>query len=674
MDPKSIKKKLARTWVPFFSRFGNFTPIQELTIPHILKGQNVVVISPAATGKTEAVIAPLVENVLQKLDYNAQPYLKILYISPTRALVNDLYRRLVDQIEYVGIELGRKTGDRPQLDYKKLPTILLTTPESFDSLLTRHPKIFANLEAVVLDEIHLLDNTPRGDQLRILLRRLRKINDKLQYCALSATIDDMDIGSRYFSDPQVCFLKSMREIEYLLIQHEDFVSELFKIIHQRGLRKILVFFNARSLAELFSQKFNQPPFHDAVLVHHASLQRQRREEIESQMNNSEKAILCATSTLELGIDIGDVDCIVLYRPPFNVSSLLQRIGRGNRRTNSLFAIGIYTNSWEKILFETYFDCAVHGQLFEKRYQPLLSIIPQQIYSYLYQRRRIGTTLKSIHSIFVPIYTEELVKTTFKKSVDDGKIKEVRPGIYFDSYKLEKKIEWGKIHSNIAEISFGEYDVYDVATGRLVGRIYYLKKKFVLGGRCWEMVQVVEKEKKIYARYIGNTPTVAKVFEGKGAGNYNYLLASVLKKRIYPEMDLMDFPVAFDGANTYILHLFGSLYGFVIADSICEEGIDAIDVEGKILILNRFQIVDDRFLVPKEKTIRKIIGRNIARLEDALGSGAYLYDLPNQHQIEDHYLNLDITGFLEFLSSIKLVHVDLREFRKAVNKLKGQDEV
>jgi len=630
---------------------------------------NVVVISPAATGKTEAVIAPLIENLLEKWDNSAESYLKILYISPTRALVNDLYRRLVDPITYVGIELGRKTGDRPQLDYRKLPTVLLTTPESFDSLLTRHSKIFIDLEAVVLDEIHLLDNTPRGDQLRILLKRLRKINSRLHYCALSATIDDLDIGSRYFAHPQVCYLQSMRAIEYTLMPHTNFIKKLFEILRERKLKKILIFFNARSFAELFSQRFNRPPFEDAVLVHHASLQKQRREEVERQMNSSEKAILCATSTLELGIDIGDIDCIVLYRPPFNVSSLLQRIGRGNRRTNKLYAVGVYTNRWEKILFETFFDCAINGQLFDRHYQPSLSVIPQQIYSYLYQRRRIGSTLKSVHRILVPPYDEGQVTATFKKLVDDDKIREIRRGIYFLTSKLEKKIDWGKIHSNIAEISFGEYDVYDVASGRLIGRIFYLKNRFILGGRCWELVQIAEKEKKVYARDIGNAPAVAKIFEGKGDGNYSYLLAPILKKRICPELDLTEVPTASDGTNIYILHLFGVLYGFILAEGLCEEGIEAIDVDGKMLILSKLQMTDDKFPCPTVDSIKQVLRRNIAKFEDALGSGAYFYDLPFDYQVEDHYLKLDLDGFREQLYLLKLIYVSLKDLQHTLQKLK-----
>lgn len=668
MEQQDIKIALNRTWVPFFSRFGSFTPIQELTIPHILNRKNVVVISPAATGKTEAVIAPILENLITDGDTKG---LKVLYISPTRALVNDLFRRLEGPISYLGLVLGRKTGDRPKIEPKDLPSVLLTTPESFDSLVSRHPQIFQSLKFVVLDEIHLLDNTPRGDQLRILLNRLRKIKQNLHYCALSATIDDLAIGDRYFPETKVCFLKAPREIEYLLVPVLNFIPELFRIVHERQLKKILAFFNARSFAEGFSQKLNRPPFEDKVLVHHASLPKPRREEVEKMMNQSDRAMLLATSTLELGIDIGDVDGIVLYRPPYNISSLLQRTGRGNRRTNKLFALGAYINNWEKTLFETFFECAQNGQLFEKRYQPLLSVIPQQIYSYLYQRRRIGTTLKSLYQILSApqcggFYDEETTKRIFQKLLNDGVIKEGRQGIYFVTHNLENKITYGKIHSNINEKSFGEYDVFDVAQGHLIGRIFYILERFILGGRCWQKVQVLEKEKKVYAKFIGNGPTFAKIFEGKGAGNYNYLLAPVLKNKFLSQLKIPEFPFIFDSKNTHILHLFGSLYGFIIAEALNEEGIEALDIEGKLLTLNGYQITDNRFPIPKVDSIKKAISENIARLEDALGSGAYLYDLPLEYQIEDHYLNLDIKGFLEFLSSISLVEIDAKEFQNIVS--------
>jgi len=124
----------------------------------ILDGRNVVVISPAASGKTEAVVAPAVERLLPE----CHDRFSILYVSPTRALVNDLYRRLSEPLEYLQLALARKTGDHPSIDEAKLPFMLITTPESFDSLLCRHTRIFKQLSAVILDELHLLDNTPRG--------------------------------------------------------------------------------------------------------------------------------------------------------------------------------------------------------------------------------------------------------------------------------------------------------------------------------------------------------------------------------------------------------------------------------------------------------------------------------------------------------------------------------
>ncbi len=672
MTSEEIKKALTRTWVPFFSRFGSFTPVQELSIPHILAGENVVVVSPAASGKTEAVVAPVIENLMRR--HEKPQGLRILYVSPTRALINDLYRRLIDPIMYCGLELGRKTGDQPKLDYDNPPQILLTTPESFDSLMARRPWVFKTLETVVLDEIHLVDNTPRGDQLRVLLTRLRRIKDDLHYYALSATIDDLDIGTRYFDAPRVCLQKSTREIEYVLFPGKNVADRIFETLIKRKLRKVLAFFNARSLAELFSRRFNQPPFLDKVYVHHASLQKQRREEIEQHMNNSDTAILCATSTLELGIDIGDVDCVVLFRPPFDISSLLQRIGRGNRRTNTLFAIGIYTSPWEKILFETFFECSKKGHLYERSYQPALSVIPQQIYSYLYQRRRIGATLKSIKKVMASVYSDEQITDVFRKLHSDGKVREMRPGIYFMTDKMEAKIERGKIHSNIAEVSFGEYDVFDVGTTRIIGRVFHLKKRFILGGRCWETVRIVDTEKRVYARDIGSSPGVAKVFEGKGDGNYAYTLAPVLLKRLYPELKPMEFPYATDGTNTFILHLFGHLYGFILADGLYADGLDALDVKGKMLILNNFQLTDARFPIPKIDSIRDILGRNIARLEDAMSSGAFFYDLSHECRVEDHYLHMDIDGFVEFMRGITLVEIELEIFKSTLQKVQGPQKL
>ncbi len=667
MNQSGIKSSLTHTWVPFFSRFGSFLPIQEIVIPKILKGENVVVISPSASGKTEAVIAPLIELMYQIKELKSNQ-MSILYISPTRALVNDLYRRLCEPVEYVGVKIGRKTGDLPRISQKNLANVMITTPESFDSLISRQPKLFMDLKAVVLDEIHLLDNSPRGDQLRILLNRLRKIKSDIQYCALSATVDNLHIGQRYFDNTQVCFLESKREITFDLMPGVRFVGDLFGKIKSRNFDKILIFFNARSLVELFSQQLRISPFQDSVLVHHASLPKAKREETEQMMNQSRRAILCATSTLELGIDIGDIDCVVLYRPPYNVSSLLQRIGRGNRRTNSLYAIGVYQNFWEKTLLKVFFDCAQAGELYESKYHESLSVIPQQIYSYLYQRRRIGTTIKSLREVMGGVYSEMQIKKVMHKQIADNKIIETRPGVYHLSYGLESKVKYGKIHSNIAEISFGEYDVFDAGTNTMVGRIFHLKRRFVLGGRCWELTNINEKEKKAYARNIGELTDFAAIFEGKGAGNYNYLLSAILKRNFYPDLQPMTYSYTMKKKNIFILHLLGELYGFLLAEAYNIEGIDAMDMDGKILVLNNQQIDNDRMIIPDPDSFKQVIASNLSRLEDALGSGAYFYDLPRELQIEDHWNSLDMEGFLQFLKDMQLVKVEPEIFTTIVSLL------
>lgn len=670
MTETEIKRSLKHTWVPFFSRFGRLTQVQVATIPKILAGQNVVVISPAASGKTEAVVAPVIERILALPDFEPNR-LSILYISPTRALVNDLYRRLASPIEYLKfnleIDLARKTGDRPKFTEKKPPFLLLTTPESFDSMLCRFPKVFTQLAAVILDELHLLDNTPRGDQLRILLNRLRRINQDLNYYALSATIDDLTIGERYFPSPQVVLVEVERNIESILLPHsQDLVPTLFRLFQEHSLKKILCFFNARSYAEFYAKVFDRPPFKNRVWVHHASLVKKERERIENLMTQEKYGILCATSTLELGIDIGDIDGVILFRPPFNISSLLQRIGRGNRRRlNYLFAIGVYENSWEKFLFELFFECAKQGLLYEKRYNPCLSVIPQQIFSYLFQRRRIGTTYNALQNIFQSIYEnnqgEENFRLIFQNLLKEGIITAPREGIYFLTPKLENKVAYGKIHSNLQEKSFGNYDVYNASNNTHIGKIFYLSKHFILGGRTWEIVEKKEKERKVLAKPISEASGTTKLFEGTGSGGYYYRLASIIKQKHFPELKPEEFPCFADDLNLYVIHFLGAHYSFIISQALTRSGIPTLDIEGKIFsfLTKTFELRQTAsgiipFPIPNESAIRAVIKENIFQFEDALGSGAFFRYLPEDLQVEDHYLTLDISGLLDYLKQLKLV--------------------
>ena len=645
-----------------------------------------VVISPAASGKTEAVVAPALERLLSRSP-NAEVRtpkpgarrsslgfhrLAVLYVSPTRALVNDLYRRLNEPLEYLGLRLARKTGDHPAIDESKLPFLLITTPESFDSLLGRHTSIFKELSAVILDELHLLDNTPRGDQLRVLLERLRLIRSDIRYYALSATIDDLDIGQRYFPDPVVVHVPSQREINAELMPMDDgWPGRVVKELQKRDCRKVLFFFNARSYAEQYSKLLNLSPFTNRVWVHHASLTREAREDVEATMNREKTGLLCCTSTLELGIDIGDIDAVVLVRPPFNVSSLLQRLGRGNRRRrSSLQAFGLYVNPWEKFLFETMFECAREGRLYEKAYTPALSVIPQQVSSYLFQRRRIGTTWDSVRRILRPLAGGDApIDRAFRQMIDAGEVVAERPGVYCNGPATEQKIQTGKVHSNIPDKTFGAYDVYDVTTGRQVGTVFFVFHHFVLAGRSWELVEHREKEKKIMVRPLAAISSNTKVFEGTGTGGYSYRLAPVLKARLFPDLAPNQFPYFRDGEQLLLVHLLGSTYGYILSEALSAQGRETSDMDGKLFVFEspsrKLQasssgLAAGVFPAPDLSAVRDVVSGSLFRLEDSLGSGAFFRSLPEELQIEDHLLTLDIRGLLEFLKGLEPVELPAEE--------------
>lgn len=674
-EERDIRHALKHTWVPFFSRFGRLTEVQVQSIPRILAGENLVVISPAASGKTEAVVAPVVERLLPE----RRGRFSVLYVSPTRALVNDLYRRLAGPLEYLELPLSRKTGDHPTIDEKRLPFMLITTPESFDSLLCRHTRIFKDFAAVILDELHLLDNTPRGDQLRVLLERLRLLNKDVRYCALSATIDDLDIGTRYFPAPAVVKVENRRDIDETLIpMADDWPDKVMAELGRRECRKVLCFFNARSYAEASAKRLDRPPFAGRVWVHHASLTKEVRETVEAAMNRERVGLLCCTSTLELGIDIGDIDAVVLVRPPFNVSSLLQRLGRGNRRRQSyLSVIGLYQGSWERFLFESFLECAAEGRLYEKRYTPALSVIPQQVLSYLFQRRRIGTTLQSLYKILRPLAGgDEPIGRAFRHMVDTGQVKAQRTGVYFVGPEVERQVESGKIHSNIQDKTFGNFEVYDAATNRHIGTVFFVFHHFVLGGQSWELVEYREKEKRLMVRPLGAVSSNTKVFEGTGTGGYSYRLAPVLKQRLFPDLAPNQFPYFRDRDVMHIVHLLGGTYGFILSEAFAEQGIDASDMDGKLFVFTG-PVAKKKlksFPAPEVSAVRDVVSRSLLRLEDNLGSGAFFRSLPEELQIEDHMLTLDIAGLLEFLKELEPVELPAEEVSSQMARhLRRNDE-
>jgi len=515
---RELKKKLKRTWTTFFGRYGKLTLIQLKTIPIVLEGKNALIISSTASGKTEAVMAPLIERFLDE----KWEQLAILYISPTRALVNDMYYRLREQLEELGITVSLKTGDKPRFNPDKPANILITTPESFDSLLCRYPRSFKKIKAVILDDIHLLDNTYRGDQLRLLLRRLESIVETyLNIYALSATIaNPQEVGARYLKNFEVIIAPGKREIEYTFVKS---LEEIFCYSRKENLKKLLIFCNKRASAEMLAEECKKLWGFNKVVVHHGSLSKTIREEAEKFMKESQQGVCIATMTLEVGIDIGDIDAVVLAEPPWSISSLLQRIGRGNRRTQKNRVFVLCNSNEEKALLEQMFKIAIEGYIEPVEYSRDLSVVIQQIFSSLYANPN-GLKENYFLKIFNGFCSEYELEEILRHLANKNWI-EKRGEKWYATTKLMDWGEKGKIHSNIP--STKSLKVIDISTEQTVGEVQYpIDETFVLGGKIWKIIKVLED--KIYVKPEKAKASAVKFKKYTTKGAFYYLLPENLK--------------------------------------------------------------------------------------------------------------------------------------------------
>lgn len=338
---KSTDRLEARVASAFFGRFPDLRPAQKDAIEPVVDGSNVVISSGTGSGKTEAALAPLVSRYWLAAARDRE--LVVLYIAPTKALVNDLEKRLGSPLGSLGLEVGIRHGDRDDLSLGKLPQVLITTPESLEVLMFRKDRALGSVRAVVLDEVHLLYNTQRGLQLAVLIRRLQqRLSRSVQWIALSATIGRPEDVATFFggSSEGVVAIQhpAVRTIDAQIRRAHspaDLVQLVKRLIEGRP-AKLLLFANSRKECErLVGVLSADVELRAALFAHYSSLSPEVRVEVERKFSELRTAICVATSTLELGIDIGDIDAVILWAPPSNVESFLQRIGRSNRRSQKV---------------------------------------------------------------------------------------------------------------------------------------------------------------------------------------------------------------------------------------------------------------------------------------------------------------------------------------------------
>ena len=311
--------------------------------------------------------------------------LHTLYISPLKALAVDVQRNLLTPIEEMGlpIRVETRTGDTPsdrkQRQRIKPPHILLTTPESLSLLLSHEDSVllFSTLKRVIIDEVHAFANGKRGDLLSLGLARLQTLAPDMQRVALSATVADPDdyrawlapdgdidavrlVVGESAAEPNLEILLPEGRVPWAGHSGQHAIPQILNVISEN--KTTLIFCNTRFLAEFIFQKLwdaNEPKF--AIGIHHGSLSTEARRKVEGAMAEGRLRALVCTASLDLGVDWGNVDCVVQMGAPKGSSRLLQRIGRSNHRMDEPSkAILVPGNRFEYLEAQAAYDAVTEG--------------------------------------------------------------------------------------------------------------------------------------------------------------------------------------------------------------------------------------------------------------------------------------------------------------------------
>jgi ATP-dependent Lhr-like helicase len=318
--------------------WATMTKVQELALEPILKGRNTLIIAPTGFGKTEAAILPILSKMM---DEGCKP-VSLLYITPLKALINDITIRIDWWASKLGLLVNRKHGEVPQKEknqrLKRVPHILVTTPEGLEIDLdwaSRFRENYKNVKWVIVDEIHEIVGSKRGAQLFILLERLKEFSGTdFQRIGLSATVGNPKfVASTLFgsSTRQRSIVKIDEKKDFSLVvrkvdEGNNVWSDSAKAIEESIEPPTLIFTDSRFLTERLHEELERLGKSN-IYVHHSSISRDSKATAEESLRAGKaQAVLC-TKTLELGIDVGKIKKIVLYRPPPSVASFLQRLGR-----------------------------------------------------------------------------------------------------------------------------------------------------------------------------------------------------------------------------------------------------------------------------------------------------------------------------------------------------------
>lgn len=438
----------------FIKKFKQPTPIQTQAWPIIASGAHVLLSAPTGSGKTLSAFLWALNQIFTRSWHTGG--VNVVYISPLKALNNDIQKNLVDPLNELHTIFQRagqdlplirtmvRSGDTPQSEREKIlrhpPEILITTPESLSLLLStpRGQNILQNIKQVILDEVHAVAATRRGVHLMSGIERLVQLSGEFQRVALSATVRPLKEVAAFvggyqckiqaehidFQARPVVTLKAPGLKEYDIqvtlpaaarnnLSNNDGYSENFlesiavdfrRIIKKH--RSTIVFTNSRQMAEKLARLINEDQPDRLALCHHGSLSREIRLYTEQLLKTGQLPCIVATSSLELGIDIGNVDRVLMVQTPFGVASSLQRIGRAGHGVGEV-SYGRFYPTHERDLLQSALIArlVIEGDIEEFRpIQGALDVLAQVIVSIVVVSGKQGILLDHIYNTIRTVYS------------------------------------------------------------------------------------------------------------------------------------------------------------------------------------------------------------------------------------------------------------------------------
>ncbi|MBR4503408.1 MAG: DEAD/DEAH box helicase [Candidatus Methanomethylophilaceae archaeon] len=500
------------------------TPPQEDAIPRILRGEHILIVAPTGIGKTEAAVLPALEKIHRS---PGKKGFRCIYITPLRALNRDMLRRMVEYGGALGIRVGVRHGDTTQYERSKQsedpPEVLITTPETLQLLfigknLSKH---LSAVECVIIDEIHELADTERGAQLSVAMERLSAIAGNYQRIGLSATVGDpmstaMFLGGRG-RRVSVRIHDTYREFEISvespdpendntsLLDRLQGDPEIVGVMERAreiidGSRSVLFFVNTRETAEWLAARYHAWDESISVDVHHGSLSRENRTDMEDRFKRGDiKALIC-TSSLELGIDVGTTDMVVQYNSPRRVSRMIQRAGRAGHRVGEKIRATVLATAPDEVAEALVIARKCSSKEIESREgRPSpLSVVANQLVA----MAMTGPVEKDFaYSMFYGSYCFRTLKREDMDAVlaQLGSIK-----LVFDDGEKFKRSRKGMdyFYSNISMIpDERNYRIRDIGTRAIIGTLdesfvatfEETHALFIAKGRTWRVVEMRDDE-------------------------------------------------------------------------------------------------------------------------------------------------------------------------------------